>query len=81
MDLLTYISDMERRRSLADATDSSPDYLWQIATNRRQAGPRLAKAIEEKTGGQVARSSVRPDLWTPPKPIQARSRQAERRAG
>lgn len=51
MDLLTFISDMDRRRQLAEACGTSPDYLWQVATNwkGRRASPRLAERIETET--------------------------------
>lgn len=49
MDLLTYISDMPRRAALAEACGSDPDYLWQIATNRRRPSPELAEAIERES--------------------------------
>lgn len=51
MNLLTYISDMVRRNNLATACDTSPDYLWQIATRWRgkRASPELAERIEIET--------------------------------
>lgn len=68
MDLLTYISDFERRSSLAQACNgASPDYLWQIATGRRRASTDLAKLIEsesERLGPEkVPKESLRPDVW------------------
>ncbi len=70
MDLLAYISDMERRRALARRLKRNPVYLWQVATGRRRASTDLAKAIEEATrslGPEVVpRSSLRPDVWDPP---------------
>ncbi len=63
MDLYTFIADIPRRKALAGATDSSPDYLYQIATNRRVAGPQLAKKIHAVTFGVVDKASLRPDLW------------------
>lgn len=69
MTLLEYIADMERRRELADGVDSNPDYLWQIATGRRNASTDLAKAIHDFTKGEVSRASIRPDVWDEaPKP-------------
>jgi hypothetical protein len=51
MDLLTYISDMSRRRALAAACDTDPDYLWQVATRWRgkRPSPDLAEAIERES--------------------------------
>jgi DNA-binding transcriptional regulator YdaS (Cro superfamily) len=66
MDLLEYISDRARRAQLAADTNSSPDYLWQIATGRRRASPDLARSIDESTSGQVQKATLRPDLWGEP---------------
>lgn len=76
MDLLTYISDMGRREALALGVDTSPDYLWQVATKRRKASHTLARNIEEWTlrhGPEiVSKEGLRPDVWPPaalhPKP-------------
>lgn len=65
MDLLTYIADMDRRRDLAAAVSASPDYLWQVATDRRKASTSLATSIEAETRGVVTRASLRPDVWGP----------------
>lgn len=69
MDLHTYIDDMGRRRDLAAATKTSPDYLWQIATGRRRASTGLAQAIERYTTASgpetISKSSLRPDVWPP----------------
>lgn len=66
MDLHTYIADTGRRRALADTVNANPDYLWQVATGRRNASTSLATAIEAATGGEVTRASLRPDVWGPP---------------
>lgn len=67
MDLSTFISDPARREALARAVESSPDYLWQVATKRRNASPRLAKRIEEESERigpeMVPKASLRPDIW------------------
>jgi len=67
MDLMTYISDMGRRRALAARIGRNPVYLWQVATGRRRASTALAKEIEAATrelGPEpVPRSSIRPDVW------------------
>ena len=51
MNLLEYISDMNRRRALAEAIGTSPDYLWQVAARwqGRRGSPDFAAAIEEAT--------------------------------
>lgn len=51
MDLHTYISDIARRKQLADALGRSPDYLWQIGTGwkGRKPSPQLAIEIEQAT--------------------------------
>lgn len=71
MDLLTFISDSERKRQLAALTGSSEGYLWQVATGWRgkKASPELAKAIARATleigPEQVRLEALRPDLWGP----------------
>jgi hypothetical protein len=51
MDLLTYISDTKRRAALAEACNTSPDYLWQIAKRwrGRRGSPEFAELIEKET--------------------------------
>ena len=49
MSLFAYISNLRRRADLAAACATSPDYLYQVATGRRRASPRLAERIEEST--------------------------------
>lgn len=61
MNLLEFISDSDRRAKLAADTQSSPDYLWQIATDRRKASPKLAQLIAEHS--PVTKESLRPDIW------------------
>jgi len=67
MTLYEFISEMDRRRFLAKKTNRNPDYLWQVATGRRSASPRLAIAIEEVTTGfgvgTVFKHELRPDIW------------------
>lgn len=67
--MLEYISDMDRRRQLAAAVKRSPDYLWQVATGRRSASAKLAKAIDEATDGQVPKHALRSDVFDPPKEV------------
>lgn len=63
MNLSELVSNMARRNSLAESVGVVPAYLWQIATDRRKASPRLALAIEQATGGVVTKESLRPDVW------------------
>jgi hypothetical protein len=75
MELIDYIAQGERRKALAEATGSSPDYLWQIATKwvrpttgkEVRASTDLALAIERETtrlGPEtVPKESLRPDVW------------------
>lgn len=68
MDLKTFIADPERRASLAIATKSNPDYLWQVATGRRRASTDLAKRIDyesDRIGPErVPKESLRADVWS-----------------
>lgn len=67
MDLATYIKDPQRKADLAALIDSSGDYLYQIATERRKASPALAVKIDaatERLGPEkVSKESLRPDIW------------------
>lgn len=74
MDLLTFISDMDRRYELAERLDCSPDYLWQLAvkfqatgaTRPKRPSTDLARRIEKETadmGHMVSKASLRPDVW------------------
>jgi len=71
MDLLTYISDIPRRETLARELGKNPLYLYQVASGWRgkRASPELAIAIEaatQKLGPEtVTKQSLRPDLWKP----------------
>jgi len=73
MDLLTYVSDTDRRYELAAKLECSPGYLWQIATNwrGRKASPALAQRIAEATAAEgdlaVPLHLIRPDVWLAPR--------------
>lgn len=77
MDLLTFVSDMGRRKALADAVDKSPDYLWQIGKgwNERKPSPKLALEIERATAEigpeMVSRHDLRPDVFGAAEPPEA----------
>lgn len=66
MTLIEFISDQGRRRALAEALDTSPDYLWQMASGWRGRRVPLGRcpAIEAATGGAVLCEEMRPDvIW------------------
>lgn len=65
MTLHEYISDMDRRRALADEVGANHEYLWQVATGwrGRRASRILATSIERATDGVVTRYDLRPDLF------------------
>jgi DNA-binding transcriptional regulator YdaS (Cro superfamily) len=65
MDMLEYISDTARRDDLVNKLKTSPLYLRQIATRfrNRTCSPKLAIRIEEASGGQITRESLRPDIF------------------
>lgn len=75
MDLLTFISDSERKRRLAVLTGASEGYLWQCATGWRgkRTSPELAQSIERASAeigaesgvAGVPRCALRPDIWAP----------------
>jgi len=75
MDLLTFISDPERKRRLAALTGASEGYLWQCATGWRgkRPSPALAQSIERESTkiamdsdiDGVSRRDLRPDIWPP----------------
>jgi DNA-binding transcriptional regulator YdaS (Cro superfamily) len=48
---------------LASKAGTSRAYLYQIATGRRQASPKLARKIHEATAGAVGLADLRPDVW------------------
>ena len=68
MNLHTYIQNTDKRRELARTLNTSPDWLWQVATgwNAKRASPQLAMRIERATSGQVTRHDLRPDIWPEP---------------
>ena len=65
MNLMSYISDTARKQALAAALNTSPDYLWQIATAWRgkKPSPAFARRIRDATGGEVSLHELRPDVW------------------
>jgi hypothetical protein len=66
--LREFNADTARRRALAAAVGSSPDYLWQLGVgwDNKRPGIALAKAIEresEKIWRRIPKGSMRPDVW------------------
>lgn len=51
----------EQRQQLADQFDTSVDYLYQLATGRRKAGPKFLLGIERATKGLVSPHGMRWD--------------------
>jgi len=66
MDLAIYLRDRARAKALAKAVGTSTDYLYQIATGRRNASVgngSLCERIEAATKGLVSRYDLRPDVY------------------
>ena len=53
----------EERAAFAEAAETSPKYLSLIARGWSKPSPRLAKRIHRASGGEVAKRSLRPDIW------------------
>lgn len=73
MDLHTYISDLERRRALANALDTNEGYLWQLAKGwrGRRPSPAFAQRIEEATERLGPEKVTKESLIFGPAPAQA----------
>jgi len=67
MDLRDYLRTLEpeQRDRYAEACKTSFAYLQQIAGGHSTPSPKLAKRLSANSGGQVALSKLRPDIWTP----------------
>jgi DNA-binding transcriptional regulator YdaS (Cro superfamily) len=48
---------------VAKKAGTSRAYLYQIATGRRHASPKLARRIHAATAGVVSLEEIRPDVW------------------
>ena len=67
MKLRKYLNDAPRgeRSRLAEAVQTSPAYLSQIASGWRLAGAELSARIERETAGWVRAEELRPDIdWS-----------------
>lgn len=53
----------DRKKALAAACNTRAVWLTQIAGGHGQASPKLAKAIEAATFGQITAADVRPDVF------------------
>lgn len=51
----------QQRQELANACNTSPDYLYQIALGNRNASGALAIDLERETGGAVMADDVCPN--------------------
>jgi DNA-binding transcriptional regulator YdaS (Cro superfamily) len=50
---------------IAERAECSHATLYMIALGHKKAGPMLARAIEQATGGAVSRYVLRPDVFGP----------------
>lgn len=53
----------ERRRSLAEATGASEQYLYQCLTGRRDMAPAEAMRLETETRGELRRWALCQKTW------------------
>ncbi len=63
-------------RKLAEATHSSPKYLYQCATERRIPGPLMVRKLVA-ADPRLKRSELRPDIWPKDEDPPAAQRQQE----
>ncbi|WP_261526490.1 hypothetical protein [Burkholderia multivorans] len=64
MDLRTYFKTTapDERKALADAADTSVDYLYLCSRGARQPSPKLCRRLIT-AGGPFTLGELRPDLW------------------
>ena len=51
--------DKSEKEALANALDTSPAYLYQIASGRRNAGAKIIMGIESATKGKITPTDIR----------------------
>ncbi len=56
----------EERESLAKEARTSVAYLWQLAGGHRRASLKLAKKLQDASGGKLTIEGLRPDIFGPP---------------
>jgi len=64
--LKEFNADPTRRRQLAEACNTSGDYLYLIGKGFKRAGTDLAKCIERESAviwHRVPKETLRPDVW------------------
>lgn len=61
-DYLNSIGQPEREQ-FASAAGTSVGYLWLLAGKHRQPSPKLARKLQEASGGILTLAELRPDLW------------------
>lgn len=64
--LQEFNADLDRRRALADACQTSGDYLYLIGKGFKRPGPVMALCIDRESDRiwrRVPKESLRPDLW------------------
>lgn len=76
MQLADYLKTLtsDQRILVAKKAGTTREYLVQLAGGHRKASALLAKRLEDATGGKVAKSELRPDIFGPaasPQPEQA----------
>ena len=54
----------KERQSLADSLDTTTGYLGGIAWGHKKPGALMCNKIEQATGGEVTRESLRPDIFS-----------------
>lgn len=62
MELKKYLETADAY-ALADAAETTRIYLTHLAHGHSKASPKLAKRIEDATGGKVTRKDLRPDIF------------------
>ena len=73
---LSEYAEKHGRAELAEALQTSPAYVSQLASGHRRITAEMAIKIERATNGEVTRHELRPDLY----PEEPKRRAGDRRA-
>ncbi len=67
MDIRSYLAplDAAQRANVAAAAGTTVAYLTQLAGGHRKASHKLARRLQEATGGAVTVHDLRPDIFGP----------------